>query len=132
MLSSLLLLACSTGLADATRGSEAYLPGMWEARALTVESGIDEALIAWESGDRSGAAETIELVYAGSFEPELEPTVRELIGARPAVELEYGFGTLRQAMAGRDRARIDAAVVAMNEPLQAHAATLDQMRAVIR
>lgn len=127
-----LLLSCSTGLAEVTSGPAEYLPGMWEARAMTVQAGVDEALVAWDAGDRERAAETIELVYEGSFEPELEPTVRELVGPREAVELEYRFGALAQAMRGRDRSRIEAAVGAVREPLQAHAHTLDEMRAVIR
>ncbi|MCP4807036.1 MAG: hypothetical protein GY913_26680 [Proteobacteria bacterium] len=131
MLLHALFLACSTGLADASGGDGAYLPGMWEARAMTVESGIDEALVAWDAGDRSGAAETIQMVYEGSFEPELEPTVRELVSPRDAVELEYRFGALRQAMAGRDRTRVEAAIDAMRTPLRTHAATLDDMRAVL-
>ena len=127
-----LLISCSTGFADVTSGPAEYLPGMWEARAMTVQAGVDEALVAWDAGDRSGAAETVELVYEGSFEPELEPTVRELVGPAEAVELEYRFGALAMAMKGRDRGRVEAAIEAVRTPLTAHAHTLDDLRAVIR
>ena len=122
-----LLLGCAVMASDAT-----YHPGMWEARALTVEAGLDEAMASWEAGDRSQAAETVQLVYEGSFEPELEPVMRELVGPREAVELELRFGLLRDAMEGRDAQRVEAARGAVVEPLKAHAATLDELRAVIR
>ncbi|HJN77438.1 MAG TPA: hypothetical protein QGF58_26170 [Myxococcota bacterium] len=123
----LLFIGCAVMASDAT-----YHPGMWEARALTVEAGIDEALVAWDAGDDAEAAKTVQMVYEGSFEPELEPALRELVGPRESVELELRFGLLRCAMEGRDRARIVAIGAEIVEPLKVHAAELDGMRAVIR
>lgn len=123
----LLFIACAVMASDAT-----YHPGMWEARALTVESGIEEAIVAWEAGDRGDAADTVQMVYEGSFEPELEPVMRELVGVRETTELELRFGLLRSAMGSRDAERVEAAKAAIVDPLKVHAATLDGMRAVIR
>jgi len=122
-----LLVGCAVMASDAT-----YHPGMWEARALTIGSGVDEAMVAWEAGDRADAAETVRMVYAGSFEPELEPVMRELVGVGEVTELELRFGLLAVAMEGRDRDRVTAAQSALMEPLSAHAAQLDELRAVIR
>ncbi len=133
MLVLLSLLACSLQASSLVSfGAQPYLDGMWEARAMTCEAGLEEALLLYEAGEHGQASELVEAVYEGSFEPELEPLVRELVGARASLEVEYRFGLLRQAMAGRDKARVQAQTEALSGALIRHAEELDGLRAVLR
>lgn len=112
--------------------AETYTDGMWVERAKTVRAGLDEALAMHEAGDRGDAAEMVMMVYRGSFEPELEPLVREMVDARVAAELEYRFGLTRDAMTQR---RVDAAKAqaqTLTDRLDEAAAQLDAKHAVLR
>ncbi len=131
-----LLLACATEPGDPPApeavGASVYLDQMWSQRALTVRSGLDEARLLYEDGDREAAREMVLAVYRGSFEPELELLVREVIDPRKAAELEYRFGLVRREM-GRRRNRdgVAAAIAGLCEQLDRAAGELDRARAVI-
>lgn len=107
LLSLLTALACSPARHGFASTSDEYLDGMWEARALTVEAGLEEAHIAWEAGDRDAASALVGQIYAGSFEPELEPLLRQQEGTAAAAAFEYQFGQLQVALQGRDGAKVD-------------------------
>jgi hypothetical protein len=133
MLVLLSLLACSLQASSlVSYGSQPYLDGMWEARALTCEAGLEEAMALYAAGERTDASELVQAVYEGSYEPELEPLVRELVGAEANLEVEYRFGLLRQAMQGRDGERVEAQSQALSAALSRHGQQLDGLRAVLR
>lgn len=132
MLILLSLLACSVGASSlGFVSSQPYLEGMWEARAMTCGAGLEEALTLYEAGDRSEASELVQAVYEGSYEPELEPLIRELVDPSAGLEVEYRFGLLREAMKKRDKARVRQEAEALQVALNTHAAELDELRAVI-
>jgi hypothetical protein len=111
----LLLIAACGGPGEGERaedaiGLEAFSPGMWEQRALTIRAGLEEAVAMAESGDKEkhDIREFIHAVYTGSFEPELEKAIRLHLGARVALELELAFGHLMKSITNR-RIREDSA-----------------------
>ncbi|MCB9746200.1 MAG: hypothetical protein H6741_24080 [Alphaproteobacteria bacterium] len=112
-------------------GVSEYIEGMWGQRALTVRAGLDEALEKHRAGDPEGAAEWVMEVYRGSFEPELEPMVRDRVDPRVAAELEYGFGLTRDAMSARGSERAEARIEALMVSLDEAAAELDAQRAAL-
>lgn len=133
---ALLLLACAPApdgpAAPEAVGASVYLDQMWSQRALTVRAGLDEARLLYDDGDREAAREMVLAVYRGSFEPELEPLVREVIDPRRAAELEYRFGLVRREMSRRrNRDGVAAAIAALCEQLDRAAVELDRARAVI-
>jgi len=138
MLSLLLLslIACEPGPqgegpTEAIGASE-YIPEMWSQRALTVRAGLDEAAALYQEEDREAAQAMVMAVYKGSFEPELEPLIRQGVDPRKAAELEYRFGLVREAMGRRRNEKgVFAAVEALSEQLDRAAAELDRAQAVI-
>ena len=133
-MSLLWLLACAPDLAEADVGAvaaEVYLEEMWAQRALTLESGLEEARALYDEGRRSDAQTTIDAVYQGSFEPELEPLIRHQLDSRRATELEHGFGLVREAMGRRDKRLVDARLDALIEQVKQAADELDGLRAVL-
>jgi hypothetical protein len=130
----LLMLACASNVAEADIGAlaaEVYLEQMWEQRALTLESGLEEARALYDEGRRDEAQATVDAVYQGSFEPELEPLIRSTLDSRRATELEYGFGLVREAMGRRDPAAVDTRMDSLIEQVKLAADELDQARAVL-
>jgi hypothetical protein len=114
------LIACQPGPADDTPppavGANVYL----EAEGL------------YNQGDPEGAAELVLAVYHGSFEPELEPLIREVVDPRKAAELEYRFGLVRDAVERRrNKEGVHKAIATLVEQLDRAAAELDGARAVI-
>lgn len=132
----LLLLACAPDADEAEPtppvGANIYLEQMWAQRALTVRAGLDEARELYGSGERERAREMVLAVYEGSFEPELEPLVREVVDPRKAAELEYRFGLVRRAMSRRRNSDgVAASIEALCEQLDRAAGELDRAQAVI-
>jgi hypothetical protein len=130
------LIACQPGPADDTPppavGANVYLESMWSERALTVRAGLEEAEGLYNQGDPEGAAELVLAVYHGSFEPELEPLIREVVDPRKAAELEYRFGLVRDAVERRrNKEGVHKAIATLVEQLDRAAAELDGARAVI-
>ena len=80
---------------------ETFSPGMWEQRALTIQSGLQEALALSEADEKQEAHDLVEAIYTGSFEPELEPVIRAHLGRRVALELEYEFAKMLRAIQHR-------------------------------
>lgn len=78
----------------------------WPDEAELVVKGLEDVERMWESGQKSAAATLAERVYAERFEPRLEPALREMEGPTEAAAVEYGFGQLLVALAGKDRAKI--------------------------
>lgn len=132
----LVWLACSPDpapeVAVAPAAADVYLEGMWAQRALTVQAGLEEALLHAQLGEKDRALAAVDAVMAGSFRPELEPLLREQVDPRLATELEFRFGVLREALRGGDAARAQAALTRLGERLQEGAGALDQKRAVMR
>ncbi|MCB9742808.1 MAG: hypothetical protein H6740_09420 [Alphaproteobacteria bacterium] len=132
------ILACGDGPAPDVElppepvGVAEYIEGMWAQRALTVRAGLEEALLMRAAGKPAEAADWVMQVYRGSFEPELEPLVREQVDPRVAAELEYGFGLVRDAMRDRGEERVKARVEALCSTLDGASAQLDAKRAVLR
>lgn len=138
MLSLLLLsfVACEPASPEVSTseaiGASEYIPDMWGQRALTVRAGLDEASAMYQEGDREGSQAMVMAVYRGSFEPELEPLVREVVDPRKAAELEYRFGLVRDAMSRRKNDKgVFLAIEDLSEQLSRAAAELDRAQAVI-
>jgi len=130
------LIACEpasqTGGPTEAIGASEYIPEMWSQRALTVRAGLDEAAALYQEDDKAGAQEMVMAVYEGSFEPELEPLIRQVVDARKAAELEYRFGLVRESMGKRRNEKgVFAAIEALSEQLGRSAAELDRAQAVI-
>ena len=117
---------------DEVLGLEAFSPGMWEQRALTIRAGLNEAVTMAESGEveREETRDFIHSVYTGSFEPELEKAIRQHLGARVALELELAFGHLMKAITNR-RTRQDSAD-ALSEKIAQAAGILESKAASLR
>ena len=134
MLIVLLALACGgASEQDAQGGSvglESYSPGMWEQRALTIASGIDEAVELSIEGQPEAALGLVEAIYSGSYEPELEVAVRDHLGAHVALELELGFGRLMKGI-NRRKERAEQAQ-ALREQVGQAAAILESKAASLR
>jgi len=130
----LLALACGgASEQDAQGGSvglESYSPGMWEQRALTIASGIDEAVELSIEGQPEVALGLVEAIYSGSYEPELEVAVRDHLGAHVALELELGFGRLMKGI-NRRKERAEQAQ-ALREHVGQAAAILESKAASLR
>ena len=111
---------------------EAFSSGMWEQRALTIRSGLEEALVMAESGesDKEEVREFISSVYTGSFEPELEKAIRLHLGARVALEIELAFGQLLKAISNR-RTR-EGSVNSLSEKIGQAAGILESKAASLR
>ncbi len=109
-----------------------YSEGMWQQRVLTVVAGLDESLQTLAAGDDQGAAELCAAVYRGSFEPELEPLIRDQLGRQEAARTEYGFGLLRQALSVADAPGAKRHRDALVALLHAHGTALDEAQAVLK
>ena len=113
-----------------TSSLESFSPGMWEQRALTIQSGLQEALALSETGEEEKAQELIEAVYTGSFEPELEPVIRSHLGRHVALELEFEFAKMLKAI--RYRRDREAQLEALMEQVGQAAAILESKAASMR
>jgi hypothetical protein len=132
MLAVLMILACG-GSGDSEQAAQVdpgWTEGLWGGRALTVRAGLDESLGMAEEGDSEGAAELAMQVYEGSFEPELEPAIRAVLGRRAAAALEFRFGIAVDQLRGE--ARGDAGVADLLESLDEAAARLDEQKVGLR
>lgn len=109
-----------------------WIEDMWRQRALTVSAGLDEAQQMLANEEKDKAAEHVMAVYRGAFEPELEPLIREQVSPQVAVELEYGFGLMREAMLKGNRTQAKERIEAFNATLEPAAAHLDELKAVLR
>ena len=109
---------------------ESFAPGMWEQRALTIQSGLQEALALAETGEEEQAQELIEAVYTGSFEPELEPVIRSHLGRHVALELEFEFSKMLKAI--RSRRERGVQLEALLEQVGQAAAILESKAASLR
>ena len=131
----LTLLACTFEEAEAEDftavAAEVYIEDMWSQRVLTVRSGLEEARALYDEGRREQAQGVIDSVYEGSFEPELEPLIRTKLDSRRAVQLEYGFGLVREAMGRRDPVTVEARLNTLMGQLDEASRELDQLRAVL-
>lgn len=134
MLIVLLALACGgASNEDAQAGSvglESYSPGMWDQRALTIASGINEAVELSKAGQRVEALGLVENIYVGSFEPELELAIRDHLGAQVALELELAFGRLMKDV--NRRKERDGRARALREQVSQAAAILESKAASLR
>jgi hypothetical protein len=99
-------------------------------RALTVRAGLDESLGKVAQGDADGAAKLALQVYEGSFEPELEPAIRAVLGRRAAAALEFRFGVTVDGLRGG--APGDAGVADLLASLDEAAARLDEQKVGLR
>ena len=109
---------------------ETFSPGMWEQRALTIQSGLQEALALSEADEKQEAHDLVEAIYTGSFEPELEPVIRAHLGRRVALELEYEFAKMLRAIQHR-REREEQLEILLDQVGQA-AAILESKAASMR
>lgn len=128
-----LFLACTGATDDAAPASlpsHVYAEDMWLNRALTVRSGLDEAL-AMRAESPARAGEHVQAVYRASFEAELEPTIRATLGRRDAANLEYAFGHLLLALERQDALAANSAVEGLDATLKDVAIRLDAQRAVL-
>lgn len=125
------ILGCLAGGGEAVDEGGAqevqWMDGMWAGLAMTVDAGIQES-IALAEEDRDGAAELLQAVYAGSFEPELEPAVRLHLGAVRTMEVEWAFEIAREKLGRR---RSDEAIQELRQALANVAAELDMLQAPI-
>ena len=132
MLHVLMILACggpgTSG--EAVQVDRGWTEGLWMGRALTVRAGLDESLGMAEEGDPEGAAKLAMQVYEGSFEPELEPAIRAVLGRRAAAALEFRFGVTVDGLGGG--ASGDAGVAGLLESLDEAAARLDEQKVGLR
>jgi len=103
---------------------------MWEQRALTIQSGLQEALALSEADEKQEAHDLVEAIYTGSFEPELEPVIRAHLGRRVALELEYEFAKMLRAIQHR-REREEQLEILLDQVGQA-AAILESKAASMR
>ncbi|MEE2752087.1 MAG: hypothetical protein VX519_11715 [Myxococcota bacterium] len=109
---------------------EGWTEGLWSGQALTIRAGMDEALSLIESGELERGAALALQVYEGSFEPEMEPAIREVLGPRAATEMEFRFGVVVDSLrAGRGGASTAAELM---DALDEAAARLDEQRVEIR
>lgn len=115
---------------DGLAGLEAFSSGMWEQRALTIRSGLTEAVTMAEAGEKKEAREFISAVYTGSFEPELEKAIRLHLGARVALEIELAFGQLLKSIGNR-RTRSESAE-SLSEKINQAAGILESKAASLR
>ncbi len=128
MLAVLMILACG-GFGQSQEAAQAdpgWTEGLWMGRALTVRAGLEESLGLVGQGDPTGAAELALQVYEGSFEPELEPAIRAVLGRRAAAGLEFRFGITVDGLGGG--ASGDAGVAELLESLDEAAARLDEQK----
>jgi hypothetical protein len=132
MLKLLMILACGgPGQSDEAASLDpGWTEGLWMERALTVRAGLDESLGMVAQGDSDGGADLALQVYEGSFEPELEPAIRAVLGRRAAAALEFRFGITVDEMRGG--ARGDAGVADLLESLDEAAARLDEQKVGLR
>jgi len=132
MLAVLIMLACG-GLGqpeEATPLDPGWTEGLWTGRALTVRAGMDESLGLAEKGSSDDAADLAMQIYEGSFEPELEPAIRAVLGRRAAAALEFRFGGTVDGLRGG--AKGDAGVADLLEALDEAAARLDEQQVGLR
>ncbi len=132
MLAVLMILACG-GFGQSEEAAQVdpgWTEGLWMGRALTVRAGLDESLGMAAQGDSEGAAKLALQVYEGSFEPELEPAIRAVLGRRAAATLEFRFGTAVEGLGGG--ASGDAGVADLLESLDEAAARLDEQKVGLR
>ena len=128
----LLLLACG-GPGNSGEVGElapAWSEGLWMGRSLTVRAGLEEALAQVESGEVESGVELALQVYEGSFEPELEPAIRTVLGRRAAAQLAFQFGPMADAL--RANRGASAGVAGLLEVLDEAAARLDEQEVGIR
>jgi hypothetical protein len=134
VLTVLLLLACGGASEEDAQtvgmGLESFSPGMWEQRALTIASGIDEALELSKDGKRTEAVALVEAVYTGSYEPELEVAIRDHLGVHVALELELEFGRMMKDI--NRRKERDSRAKNLNEQVGQAAAILESKAASLR
>jgi hypothetical protein len=108
MLMVAMVIGCLNGGGDATStepvAAMEWSEGMWQGFAMTVTSGVNEAIALGDAGERDRAKELLISVYQGSFEPELEVAIREHLGAQNALELELAFELLRGSLGRRGAA----------------------------
>lgn len=135
---ALLLWACAQDPADEVpppvepAAAAHWVEGMWTQRALTVSAGLGEALDLLADEKKDKAAEHVMAVYRGAFEPELEPLIREQVSAQTALELEYGFGLVRESMLRGNRSQAKERIEAQSATLDAAAKRLDELKSVLR
>ena len=136
MLALLILLgACGapeTEEAVLPAAADVYLDGMWAQRALTVGAGLEEAQLLWATGEKERARELVNAVVRGSFEPELEPLLRQRVDPRLATELEFRLGVLREAMNGSSAPKVQAALQRVVDRLNEGAKLLDEQKATLQ
>ena len=109
---------------------EGWTDGVWSGQSLTIRAGMDEAVALVESGEKEQGAALALQVYEGSFEPEMEPAIREVLGARAATEMEFRFGVVVDSLR-RGRGGASTAADLMTA-LDEAAARLDEQRVEIR
>jgi hypothetical protein len=110
-------------------GFDGWSEGLWSGQALTIRAGLEEAILLTESGERERAAELALQVYRGSFEPELEPAIREVLGVRATTQMEFRFGLVVDSLR---RGKEGVSTVAdLLEGLDEAAARLDEQRVEI-
>ncbi len=133
MVGLLLLLGLGCGEKPDAAGENAYegwTEGLWSGQALTIRAGMDEAVSLVEADENERGADLALQVYEGSFEPEMEPAIREVLGSRAATEMEFRFGVVVDSLrAGHGGASTAADLV---DALDEAAARLDEQRVEIR
>ncbi len=90
----------------------------WKAEAELVVAGLESVQSLWEAGQRPAAKILAERVYTERFEPRLEPALRQMDGPKAAAQFEYSFGRLTAVLDGKDRARVESQVDALQRQVR--------------
>ena len=130
MLMIAMVFGCLSGGGEATSNEPMaameWSEGMWQGFAMTVSSGVSDAVDLATREGREAGRELLVSVYKGSFEPELEVAIRGQIGAHRALELELAFEELRVALGRRNA---DEKMAALLDSLAETSRELDELGA---